>query len=104
MTELVAKLAGSQHTVIAERYESAQALAQQIEHQFVLLKFTDTQGGTELGCQLNMDLTDLSDGNFESAKGTVRLVGDLTLDFQSVQLAVEIDLATLEGTGGITHS
>ena len=99
MNELVKKLTHGSHPVAAERSSSALELKEQIEREFVLLKFTETKGGTELGSQLDMELTDISEADFVNARGTVHLVGNLILDYVSVQLVADIDLASLKGTG-----
>jgi hypothetical protein len=99
MNDLVEKLTNGFHPIAAERSSSALELKEQIEREFVLLKFTETKGGTELGSQLDMELTNTSGADFVNAKGSVHLVGNLILDYVSVQLVADIDLATLKGTG-----
>jgi len=99
MNELVEMLVKAPHPVIVERSNTAAELQEQIDRGYVLVKFTDTKGGTELGTQLDMSLTRLDEADFENEKGAVHLVGNLTLNYDRVQLAVDIDLSTLEGTG-----
>lgn len=101
MNELVEKLTQGQHPIAAERSESAKELQEQIEREFVLLKFTETKGGTELGCKLDKELSKLDDADFDKATGTVHIVGDLTLDYVKVQLVADIDLSTLKGKGNL---
>lgn len=99
MNELVARLTKGMHSVVAERSASAEELRLQIEREFVLLKFPDTRGGTELGSQLDMQQTRLDGADFENGTGQVHLVGNLTLNYDKVQLVADIDLASLKGTG-----
>ncbi len=99
MSELVEKLTNGPHPVVAERSASPVELREQIERGLVHLKFPNTRGGTELGSQLDMEQTQLDDADFESGTGNVRLVGNLTLDYEKVQLIANIDLASLKGTG-----
>jgi hypothetical protein len=99
MSDLIRKLSEGSHPIAAERSKSPLELREQIGRKFVLLKFTGTQGGTELGSELDMALTDTSNADFEQGTGSVRLVGNLTLNYQKVQLVADIDLATLKGTG-----
>jgi len=99
MNELVARLSNGLHEIVAERSATALELREQIERGFVLLKFPNTRGGTELGSQLDREQTRLDGANFESATGSVHLVGSLTLNYVKVQLVADIDLATLKGTG-----
>jgi hypothetical protein len=99
MNELVERLTKGFHPIVAERSASARELREQIDRGFVLLKFPNTRGGTELGSQLDMKETKLDGANFESGTGNVHLVGNLTLNYDKVQLVADIDLASLKGTG-----
>jgi hypothetical protein len=99
MNELVERLTKGLHPIAAERSASAQELREQIQRGFVLLKFPNTRGGTELGSQLDLKQTRLDGCDFANATGTVRLVGNLTLNYDKVQLVADIDLASLKGTG-----
>jgi hypothetical protein len=99
MNELVERLTKGLHPIVAERSASARELREQIDRGFVLLKFPNTRGGTELGSQLDMKQTRLEGADFESGTGNVRLVGNLTLNYDKVQLVADIDLASLKGTG-----
>jgi hypothetical protein len=99
MNELVERLSKGLHPIVAERSASARELREQIDRGFVLLKFPNTRGGTELGSQLDMHQTQLDGADFENGTGTVRLVGNLTLNYDRVQLVADIDLASLKGTG-----
>jgi hypothetical protein len=98
MNELVERLKECQ-PVVAERSASARELREQIDRGFVLLKFVNTRGGTELGSQLDMEQTRLDGADFESGTGNVRLVGSLRLNYEKVRLVADIDLASLKGTG-----
>ncbi len=79
MDELVQRLSEGDHPIVANRYESAQELKQAIDRGYVLLKFTDTRGGTELGVRLDNAVTNLSGADFGQSTGIVHLVGNLTL-------------------------
>lgn len=69
------------------------------EMAYVLIKFTQTRGGTELGFPLDPDTTDLSGANFDDGTGSVHVEGQLTLNGDPVRCIADIDLATLKGTG-----
>ena len=99
MDELVERLSQGAHPVIAGRAKSAEELKQSIDRGYVLIKFTDTRGGTELGMRLEKDATDLSKADFAQSTGTVHLVGKLTLNYVPVRFIADIDLAALTGTG-----
>jgi hypothetical protein len=66
---------------------------------YVLIKFTETRGGTELGFPLDRDGTDLSAADFDDGTGTVHVEGNLILNDDPVRCIANIDLSTLKGTG-----
>jgi hypothetical protein len=66
---------------------------------YVLVKFTQTRGGTELGFPLDREATDLSKADFDSGTGAVHVEGNLILNDDPVRLIADIDLGTLKGTG-----
>lgn len=71
---------------------------------YVLVKFTETKGGTELGFPLDREATDISTADFDSGTGTVHVEGELVLNGDPVRCIAEIDLAALTGTGRLTLS
>ena len=101
MDELTERLTGGPHAVevggpepsLADFHRRVQDLG------FVLIKFTDTQGGTDLGVRLDHDACDQSAADFDDGTGTVHLEGTLYLNDDHVRLVTDIDLATLAGTG-----
>lgn len=99
MSELVKKLATGKHAVAAQAYKTQEEFKKALDRGFVLLKFTETKGGTELGVRLDPSKTDLSKGEFQSAKGNVRLAGNLTLDYVKVCMVADINLENLKGSG-----
>jgi hypothetical protein len=99
MDELVQRLSEGDHPVVARRADSAEELKQSIDRGYVLITFTDTRGGTELGVRLDETTTDLSGADFSQATGTVHLVGNLTLNYVKVRCVADVELATLEGKG-----
>nr|ABL74949.1 Tlm Orf16 [Streptoalloteichus hindustanus] len=78
---------------------TASALRAAIDEGYVIVRFTETRGGTELGIQLDQGATDLAGADFAAGSGEVTLVGTLTLDFEPVRCVARIDLATLAGQG-----
>jgi hypothetical protein len=99
MNELVERLTNGSHPIVASRSASPGELREQIERGFVLLKFPDTRGGTELGSQLDREQTRLDGADFANATGSVHLVGNLTLNYDKVRLVADIDLNSLTGAG-----
>ena len=101
MNDLVRRLSEGEHHVEASlRPErTSHAFKEAIDRGYVHVRFTATRGGTELGFYLNKELSDIAGANFEPPRGTVRLCGDLTLDYDRVRCIAEIDVASLEGHG-----
>jgi hypothetical protein len=101
MSELVQKLSSGEHNVIVSLRPtvSAQAFKECLDRGFVLVKFTGTRGGTELGMKLDPQASDASGADFATSEGAVKLVGNLTLDYVDVRCVAEIDLKTLGGRG-----
>lgn len=99
MDELVQRLAQGDQPLTAQRYSAAAELQQAIERGYVLVKFTATQGGTELGVRLERKHCDLAQADFAHNSGVARLAGTLTLNYVKVRVRAAIDLATLDGSG-----
>jgi uncharacterized protein YbdZ (MbtH family) len=98
---LVDRLSEGDHPVeVSLRPEKTVKLFKEaIDRGYVHIKFTDTQGGTELGVRLDREASDLGNALFEGQNGSVRLVGGLTLNYVKVRLVADIDLNTLTGKG-----
>jgi len=101
MNELVMRLAEGQHPVeISLRAgKTAENLKESIDRGYVLVKFTGTRGGTELGVRLDSQATDIRDANFGEGTGSVSLVGGLTLNYVKVRCIANIDIQTFTGMG-----
>lgn len=99
--DLVTRLCKGRHPVeISLRSEkTARGLKERIDLGYVHIKFTETRGGTELGVRLDRDALDLSQADFEGQVGTVRLEGELKLNYVKVRCIADIDLQTLKGVG-----
>ena len=101
MRDLVRQLSQGDHPVVFSSRPTAtvEAFQKSIERGYVHIKFTDTQGGTELGVRLNSELSDLKGADFANQSGSVKLVGELTLDYVKARCTADIALPTLEGKG-----
>jgi hypothetical protein len=99
MDELVQQLSIAAQPVTASRVNSATELKRSIDRGYVLIKFINTQGGTELGIPLDDTVTDLSTADFEQGTGTVHLAGNLVLNYTKVRCIADVDVATLIGEG-----
>jgi hypothetical protein len=90
------------HPVIVSRADkSVEKFKESVDRGYVLIKFTNTQGGTELGIQLDNARSDLNQADFEQKQGIAHLEGDLTLNYVKVRCIADVDLATLEGKGQV---
>ena len=98
---LVDKLCEGDHPVeVGLRPEkSIKRFKEAIDRDYVHIKFTQTQGGTELGFRLDRGASDFSAADFENGKGTAHVEGNLTLDYVKVKCVTDIDLSNLAGTG-----
>lgn len=100
MNELVERLSkGCSLVDFESRTEGLQELKERIDGGFVFVTFTETRGGTQLGLNLEKDLTDLSKADFENGEGFIRVSGTCTLNYQKVRCLADIDLATRKGEG-----
>ncbi len=100
MNELVQKLTQEQRIIASLRPEpTLEQLKAAVDRKYVLIKFTETRGGTELGIRLDPERSDLSAANFEAGTGKIHISGELVLDYVPVRFHGDIDLATLDGTG-----
>jgi hypothetical protein len=100
MNELTERLTVDQPIVMGGADPTAEELRERTgEMGYVLVKFTETRGGTELGFPLDRDATDISGANFDQGTGSVHVEGHLVLNDDPVRCIADIDLSTLKGTG-----
>lgn len=100
MNELVQRLSEGDHPVRVGRPEdSIEELKRRIEQGYIHIKFTATQGGTELGVALDNDTTDVSKVDWTEGTGMAHLVGFLTLNYVHVRCVADLDMASREGKG-----
>ncbi len=100
MNELTQRLSISQRVVVSGADPTADDLRNRTgDLGYVLVKFPETRGGTELGFWLDREATDLSAADFGSGSGTVHVEGRMVLNGDPVRCIADIDLAVLTGTG-----
>ena len=100
MNELTQRLTVEQPVIMGGADPTVEELRNRTgEMGYVLVKFTETRGGTELGFPLDRDKSDISKADFDSGTGTVHVEGNLILNDDPVRFIADIDLATLKGTG-----
>jgi len=80
---------------------SVDKLRRAVEIGYVLVKFTQTKGGTELGCNIkNED----SRCKAEFTENTVSIHGRLKLDFTPILVHAKINLDTFQGTAYVEET
>ncbi|MGD0560355.1 MAG: hypothetical protein ABSA93_35975 [Streptosporangiaceae bacterium] len=100
MNELTERLTVDQPIIMGGADPTVEELRERTgEMGYVLVKFTQTRGGTELGFSLDRDATDISGADFGEGTGSVHVEGYLVLNDDPVRCIADIDLATLKGTG-----
>jgi hypothetical protein len=103
MNELTERLTAEQPIVMGGADPTVEELRDRTgEMGYVLVKFTQTRGGTELGFPLDRATTDLSNANFDEGTGSVHVEGHLSLNDDPVRCIADIDLTTLKGVGRLT--
>ena len=101
MDDLVQRLSEGEHPVtVGGPQPSLGDLKKRIEDMgYVLIKFTGTRGGTDLGVRVDKSASNIHQEDFAQGIGTAHIEGTLTLNYVKVRCAADIDLATLNGTG-----
>lgn len=100
MNELVQRLTKDQPIEASLRPETnLEYFKAAVDRGYVHIKFPNTRGGTELGIRLDPEASDLEGADWDEGKGSVKIVGELILDYVRVRFHGEVELATLKGTG-----
>jgi hypothetical protein len=101
MDELVERLSRGRHPVeLCLRPDNSIAvLSDCLRRGYVHVKFTDTRGGTEIGVSLDPAASLWSEDDLAARRGAIRLVGNLSLNYEKVVCTADIELSTLTGEG-----
>jgi len=100
MNDLVRFLCTGEHPIhVSLREKTIAGVKNALELGLVLVMFSDTKGGTEIGIPVDPNRSDLRALEGGNGSGEIRLVGDLTLDYVPVTCVARIDLTTLHGEG-----
>jgi hypothetical protein len=100
MNELTERLTKDQPVVVGGSQPTLEDLRHRVEElEYAFVKFTETQGGTDLGLSLDRAACDVSKADFEQGSGAVHLEGTVILNGDPVRCLADIDLATLKGNG-----
>lgn len=100
MDRLVKQLSEGKHRIEFEpRTEDYAELKERlVEIKFVFVKFMDTMGETELGININDNLTNLENADYTSGTGNIHVVGTCELNYHKVRCIADVDLKTKKGT------
>ena len=102
MDDLVERLQSDQPVEVTIRPErTVQRLKECLDRAYVHVKFTQTTGGTELGVRIDPGASDFTQADFERGTGSIRIVGDLKLNYVPVRCVAEIDRVVALGVDGI---
>jgi hypothetical protein len=100
MNDLVEFLCTGEHPVeVSSREKTREGVKEAVRLGQVLVMFTDTKGGTEIGIPVDRDRSDLRGLESSNGPGEIKLVGDLTLDYVPVTCVARIDLTSMKGEG-----
>jgi hypothetical protein len=99
--ELVERLSAGDHDVevVLRAGRTPAELRACIDRKYVHVRFTGTRGGTELGLPLELDRCTFDGAQWDAGGGQVHLEGALTLNFVKVRCLVDLDVASMAGTG-----
>ncbi len=100
MDNLVKKLSDKKSNVVLDpKTEKLSELLDRIRQGFVFIQFTDTNGCTELGIELDQKSCIWDGGNYTTGELLAHLEGNCELNFHSVRCVVDIDLSSRKGDG-----
>lgn len=101
MDDLVDRLVkNKKNPIIFEpRTSDVDELKMRLENGFVLVKFTNTAGGTELGLTLDTSLTNSNEADLDKLTGQLSLSGMCELNSYRVRCIVKVNLETMHGEG-----
>ena len=103
INELVKRLSTEKHEVtIGNREEPYSEIKERlIDMKYIHITFPNTNGGTELGINVDTDSCDLKNADFEKGVGSVHIEGTTNLNYCDVRCVAEIDLKTKKGQGSL---
>ena len=101
MSDLVTRLTEGHHPIefSARPERTLEAFRKSVARDYVLVRFTGTRGGTELGVPLDRTRSDIPLAALDTGAGRVRIVGELRLDFVPVRCTAVLELPSLTGEG-----
>jgi hypothetical protein len=93
MNELLKFLLQGPHPVIASRVKSVDELKRGLDQGYLLVRFTDSDGETELSLRV------LPENVNSSSSDTIYIAGDLILDYTKVRCEIDLQLPAMDGVG-----
>lgn len=100
INELVKKLSENKHEVtIGHRNESDEEIKKRIEDGYIHIKFTQTNGGTELGINIDSNNTNVKELDFNKKGMILHIEGTTRLNYNTVRCIAEINLTSRKGEG-----
>lgn len=100
MDRLINTLTKGKHSIEFEpRTKDLDELRERIKRGFVFIKFTETQGGTELGINIDEDSSKLDGTLLAKEAKVIKIVGTCELNYHKVKCHAEVDLKTRKGLG-----
>lgn len=99
MNELVEQLSKKQHIRGGGNFRGIEAFKDQIDKDYVFIKFTEPYGDVDLAIHPDKEASNWEDADFENATGTVHLEGEVGLNYVKCRLVADVQLETLEGEG-----
>lgn len=99
MDKLVKLLLDGEHPVLLEpRIKDYDKIKERLQKtKFVIIKFIDTVGETELGINVDENLSSLNDTDFRNRKNTVCIVGTCELNYQRIRITATVNLSNKKG-------
>lgn len=103
MDKLVKKLSVGEHPILFEpRTEDYSDIKKRLQElKFVFIQFMDTIGNTELGINIDDNLTNLKNADFENKKGRICVVGTCELNYHKVRCTANVDLKSKQGLANL---
>lgn len=100
INELVERLSiGTHEIIIGYRGEMGEEIRQKIENGYLHIKFTKTQGGTELGMNVDLNNTNIQEVDSVQGQRILHIEGITNLNYHLVRCIADIDLTTRKGEG-----
>ncbi len=99
MNELVEQLTKKQHIVGGGNFRGLEAFKEQIDKDYVFVKFTEPYGSLDLAIHPDPETSDWEEADFENGAGNVHLEGEVGLNYVKCRLVADVNLENLEGEG-----